>query len=162
MDHKHNGGNDSDFEKKLEELHHEIREEQEDIRELRKELRDEEADLDKLEEKLEKLEDEHEHHHGHDHDDTCHNDHGNNKDQIKLIFIVNGKPYEKTVKKDRQLLSIEEEVLKESGNSGRPLSDWTIKFKDRPLDPTKTIKELNFPDCAELFLSLNAGTGGIY
>lgn len=154
MDQKKHGDNDSDFEKQLEELHQEIREEQQDIRELRKELRDEEADLDKLEEKLEKLEDEH---HGHHHD--CHPEH---KYQIKLIFIVNGKPYEKTVKKDRQLKSVEEEVLKETGNAGRPLTDWTIKFHDKSLDTNKTIKELNLPDCAELFLSLNAGTGGLY
>ena len=158
MDQKGHGGNNSDFEKQLEELKQEIREEQQDIRELRQELRDEEADLDKLEEKLEKLEDEHAQHEHH------HNGHGNghssDKDKVKLIFIVNGKPYEKVVKRERQLLSIVEEVLNETGNSTRPVKDWTVKFKDKDLDITKTVKELNLPNCAELFLSLKAGTGG--
>ncbi|MBN8675444.1 MAG: DUF2604 domain-containing protein [Chitinophagales bacterium] len=51
-------------------------------------------------------------------------------------------------------------ALKESGNEGRPLSDWSVKWNGQMLDLEKKIKEYKFPECAELYLSLNAGQGG--
>lgn len=163
MEHGHKDNYENEFEEKLEKLHEEIREEQQDIRDLKKELRDEEGDLDKLEEDVEKLKDEYEDHHHHNEDQGHHGDHDDHcgdLKELKLIFIVNGNPYPKTILPNKVLQSVVEEVLKESGNTARPISEWKVKYKDKNLDITKTVKELDLPNCAELFLSLNAGTGG--
>ncbi|MBL7738484.1 MAG: DUF2604 domain-containing protein [Chitinophagaceae bacterium] len=80
--------------------------------------------------------------------------------EICLIFIVNGKPEKIEAKVNWHLKKAVEIALKESGNEGRPLSDWSVKWNNRVLDMEKKIEEFNFPECAELFLSLNAGQGG--
>lgn len=79
---------------------------------------------------------------------------------LELIFIVNGTPKKLPVKQDEVLSVAVKLALKETGNEGRPLSDWEVKYQDKVLDITKTVAELKLPDCAELFVSLKAGHGG--
>lgn len=116
--------------------------------ELQQEDRELEKDAKKTEEHLEsELCEDHEHP---EHKKIC------------LKFIVNSTPSEFNVKEDEILAKAVEEAFRKTGNEGRPLSDWTIKYKGQELDTTKTIKELGLPDCAEIFVSLKAGGGGQY
>lgn len=51
--------------------------------------------------------------------------------------------------------------LSESGNSGRPLSEWEVRDSAGALlDMTRTVKELGLTNGARLFLSLRVGAGG--
>src|SRR3989337_4352178 len=86
------------------------------------------------------------------------NDHPHKK-EICLIFIVNGSPVKIHAKLNWHLKKVIETVLDETGNEGRPLTDWSVKWNDHLLDMDKKIEYFNFPECAELFLSLNAGKG---
>jgi Protein of Unknown function (DUF2604) len=129
-------------EKKLEHLEEEVKEEIEILAEIKHhkeeellEIREEIADLEHREEK---------HHH----------------DTISLKFIVNGSPVNIGVKLEELLSVAVVEALKETGNAGRALSAWDVKYQDKSLDVNKTVKELGLPDCAELYVSLKAGHGG--
>lgn len=82
------------------------------------------------------------------------------KKEICLVFIVNGTPFKMDAIIEWHLKKAVEVALKETGNEGRPLTDWTVKWNNQSLALDKKIEEFNFPECVELFLSLNAGTGG--
>ncbi len=79
-----------------------------------------------------------------------------------LTFIVNGT--ETIVEKVNihQPLNIAVgKALKQTGNTGRPLSEWQVIYNDQTLDATKKVEEFEFPVDAVIFLSLKAGQGGI-
>src|ERR1041385_7228078 len=83
--------------------------------ELQREDRELEKDAEKTEEHLEeKLHDEH-HHPEHK--------------KILLKFIVNSTPTDFDVKEDEILAKAVEEAFRNTGNEGRPLSDWTVKYE---------------------------------
>lgn len=91
--------------------------------------------------------------------DKEHHHHPEHK-ELLLKFIVNTTPTEVKAKEDETLGKAVEEAFRNTGNEGRPLSDWTVKYEGRVLDTSKTVKELALPDCAEIFVSLKAGGGG--
>ena len=78
-----------------------------------------------------------------------------------LLIIVNGTPTEVKINQNAPLKAAAEKALEQTGNTGRPIEDWQIKWEGQVLDMDKKIKEFNFPDGVELFLSLNAGVGGM-
>lgn len=86
-------------------------------------------------------------------------DRGNDK-KITLIFIVNGEPVEIKTNLNAQLKSAVEKALSESENTGRPLSDWQVKYNGVVLDMNAKIEDLKLHDKAELMLSLKTGEGG--
>lgn len=83
-----------------------------------------------------------------------------NKKKLNLIIIVNGVPCPMDVNEEWHLSKVVKDALKETQNEGREISDWTLKWNDQTLDLDKKIEEYNFPDNAELYLSLSAGQGG--
>jgi len=83
-----------------------------------------------------------------------------NKKQQNLIVIVNGNPCPIIVNEEWHISKVVEDALKETKNEGRNISDWTLKWNDQTLELTKKVKEYNFPENAELYLSLSAGQGG--
>ena len=83
------------------------------------------------------------------------------KNQISLIFIVNGKETEVEKVNIHQPLKVSvEKALEQSGNTGRELSDWQIKLNDNDLDVTKKVEDCDIPSGAKIFISLKAGQGG--
>jgi len=87
-------------------------------------------------------------------------DHPPKEKEVCLVFIVNGSPHKMEARLEWHLRKAVEIALKATGNEGRPLSDWSVKWQNQALDINKKIEEFHFPECAELFLSLNAGQGG--
>lgn len=80
---------------------------------------------------------------------------------ISLVFVVNG--VENTIEKVNvnQPLSVSvNKALKDSGNTGRDISDWQLKWNDNNLDINNKVEDYNLPNGAQLFLSLKAGIGG--
>ncbi len=80
---------------------------------------------------------------------------------ISLVFIVNGVEYPIEKVNVNQPLSVSvNKALKDSGNTGRDLSDWQVKWNDTNLNIDNKIEDYNLPDGAKLFISLKAGVGG--
>lgn len=80
---------------------------------------------------------------------------------ISLVFIVNGVEYPIEKVNVNQPLSVSvNKALKDSGNTGRDLSDWQVKWNDTSLNIDNKIEDYNLPDGAKLFISLKAGVGG--
>jgi uncharacterized protein DUF2604 len=83
------------------------------------------------------------------------------ENQISLTFIVNGK--EVVVEKvniHQPLMVAVEKALKESGNTGRDLSDWLVKWNDQDLNITMKVEDFHFPQDVKIFISLKSGKGG--
>jgi len=81
---------------------------------------------------------------------------------ITLVFIVNGEEYPNAKINLKQPLSVSiNNALKDSGNTGRNLSDWQVKWNDNNVDINNKVEVFNFSDGAKLFISLKAGVGGI-
>src|SRR5688572_14548256 len=80
---------------------------------------------------------------------------------IALTFIVNGKEVTiRNVNIHQPLKVSVEKALVETGNTGRDISDWLVKWNDRDLDISKKVEEFNFPKDAKIFVSLKSGKGG--
>jgi hypothetical protein len=81
--------------------------------------------------------------------------------RYSLAFIVNG--MEVVIPRENPndpLKDAVEDALEKTGNSGRPLSDWLVKWNDQDLDISKKIGEFDFPKDAKIFISLKSGAGG--
>jgi predicted RNase H-like nuclease (RuvC/YqgF family) len=137
---------DDGFEKEMKHLKEEVEHEGEKINQLEKELEFEQKEVKHLSKEIEELEKFH--------------DEQNHHRNLHLLFIVNGKAEKISVEPEWTLEHAVKIALRESGNEGRPLTDWTVKYNNKVLDLNKKIKEFHFAECAELFLSLNAGHGG--
>lgn len=84
-----------------------------------------------------------------------------NPNLISLTFIVNGNEVEIDNVNIHQPLKVSvQKALSLTGNSGRPLSDWQVKYNDADLDINKKVEDLNLPDGAKIFVSLRSGKGG--
>ena len=81
--------------------------------------------------------------------------------KITLVFIVNGEIFSTTVNINAPLKSAVEKVLSESENTGRPFSDWQVKYNGQVLDLNTKVEDLHLPNKVELLLSLKTGEGGI-
>lgn len=88
-------------------------------------------------------------------------DHGG-QNLTNLLIIVNGTPTEVKINLNAPLKTAAEKALEQTGNMGRPIEDWQIKWNDQVLDMNKKVKEFDFPEGIELFLGLKAGAGGLY
>ena len=81
--------------------------------------------------------------------------------KIALIFIINGENFYVETNINAPLTAAVQRALSESGNSGRPLSEWEVRDSAGALlDMTRTVKELGLKNGARLFLSLRVGAGG--
>lgn len=81
--------------------------------------------------------------------------------KITLIFIINGENFSVETNINAPLTAAVQRALSESGNSGRPLSEWEVRDSAGALlDMTRTVKELGLKNGARLFLSLRVGAGG--
>ena len=79
-----------------------------------------------------------------------------------LVFIINGQDYLSRVDPRLPLLIAVQQVLKESGNTGRPPEEWEVRDSAGVLLETSlTPEHLNLTDGARLFLSLKVGAGGV-
>lgn len=87
------------------------------------------------------------------------NDNGQ-QNLLDLTIIVNGTPTIVKVNQNAPLKTAAQKALEQTGNTGRPIEDWTMKWNDQILDMSKKIKDFDFPADVELFLSLKAGVGG--
>lgn len=83
-----------------------------------------------------------------------------NEKKRNLIVIVNGTPHPMEVNEEWHLSKVVSDALKDTKNEGRKIGDWILKWNDQSLDQNKKVKEYDFPENAELFLSLSAGQGG--
>ena len=80
--------------------------------------------------------------------------------KITLIFIINGENFSVETNINAPLTAAVQRALSESGNSGRPLSEWEVRDSAGALlDMTRTVKELGLTNGARLFLSLRVGAG---
>jgi hypothetical protein len=84
------------------------------------------------------------------------------KDQkIEIIFIINGQDFSVETNINAPLISAVERALQESGNTGRPASEWELRDSNGVLlEQHRTPKELGLKNGARLFLSLRVGAGG--
>ena len=88
-------------------------------------------------------------------------EHGGNDNLVSLTFIVNGK--EVTIEKvniHQPLKVAVMKALEETGNTGRELSDWLVKWNDQDLNISMKVEEFHFPADAKIFVSLKSGKGG--
>ena len=88
-------------------------------------------------------------------------EHEGNENQVSLTVIVNGKEVViEKVNVHEPLKVAVEKALKETGNTGRDISDWLVKWNDQDLDISKKVEEFHFPPHAKIFVSLKSGKGG--
>ncbi len=84
------------------------------------------------------------------------------KNQITLIFIVNGVDVRVEANVNSPLKEARNKALADSNNTGRPMDEWEIhNAAGQLLDPNKKIEELvGLTDGTRLFLNLRVGAGG--
>lgn len=81
--------------------------------------------------------------------------------KITLVVIVSGTPISVEANPKQKLQVIAQKALEQTGNTSRPLSDWTIKTRDGVvLDMANTVESYEFTDGTQLVMSLEAGVGG--
>jgi Protein of Unknown function (DUF2604) len=79
-----------------------------------------------------------------------------------LIFIINGQDYPTRVDPRLALSIAVHQVLKESGNTGRPAEEWEVRDASGVLlETNRSPHDLGLHDRARLFLSLKVGAGGV-
>lgn len=85
--------------------------------------------------------------------------HGDQK--IQLIFIINGANFPLEVNMNETLGSAVARALAESGNTGRPPSEWQVRDANGVLLETqRKLEDFGFTNGTRLFLSLAVGAGG--
>lgn len=81
--------------------------------------------------------------------------------KVQLIFIINGASFSLDVTVEAPLLEAVKRALEESGNTGRPASEWQVRDANGVLlDVQKKVKDFGFHNGTRLFLSLAVGAGG--
>jgi hypothetical protein len=84
-----------------------------------------------------------------------------NRNEIELNVVVNGQPVLVKANVEAPLSTLIEHALKQSGNSGQPITNWELRdASGQVLDPTRKIETFNLQSGATLFLNLKAGIGG--
>jgi Protein of Unknown function (DUF2604) len=85
------------------------------------------------------------------------------ENKIQLVFIINGANFPLEVNVHETLSSAVARALAESGNTGRPPSEWQVRDASGVLLETqRQIKDFGFSNGTRLFLSLAVGAGGDY
>jgi hypothetical protein len=83
------------------------------------------------------------------------------KDEIELVVVINGEPFDVQVKENQPLRIVVVDALKGSNNSGQPPENWELRDESgKLLDLAKKVADYHFADTTKLFLSLKAGIGG--
>ena len=87
---------------------------------------------------------------------------GNSEEnKITLTVIVSGTPTTVNANPNQKMKVIAEKALEQTGNIGRPLTDWTLKTKEGlAIDLDKRGEEYDLKDFDQLVMSLEAGVGG--
>lgn len=81
--------------------------------------------------------------------------------KITLTIIVSGTPTTVEANPKQKLQVVAQKALDQTGNTGRPLSDWTIKTREGVvLDMKNTVESYGLKDGCQLVMSLEAGVGG--
>lgn len=84
-----------------------------------------------------------------------------NKNLRSLNYSVNGTATVVEKVNINQPLKVSvEKAIEQTGNTGRPLTDWITKYNDQPLDINLKVEDFNFPPDAVIFLTLKSGHGG--
>jgi hypothetical protein len=84
-----------------------------------------------------------------------------NSNEIELNIVVNGQPVMVKANVEAPVSTLIEHALKQSGNSGQPISNWELRdASGQILDPTRKIESYSLQSGATLFLNLKAGIGG--
>ncbi|WPU94756.1 DUF2604 domain-containing protein [Mucilaginibacter sabulilitoris] len=96
---------------------------------------------------------------GHGNDNNGNDPKGDKKISITVIVSGTATTIEANPKQKMQVIA--QKALEQTGNTGRPLSDWTLKTRDGAiLDLNKTVEDYGLVDGAQLVMSLAAGVGG--
>jgi Protein of Unknown function (DUF2604) len=81
--------------------------------------------------------------------------------KVTLVFIINGASYSIDTNVHPPLKEAVSRALAESGNTGRPASDWQVRDANgNSLDPDRKISDFGFSNGTKLFLNLAVGAGG--
>lgn len=81
--------------------------------------------------------------------------------KIQLIFIINGANFSLETNVNAPLKEAVARALAESGNTGRPASEWQVRDAAGVLlEIERKIKDFGFTNGVRLFLSLAVGAGG--
>jgi hypothetical protein len=81
--------------------------------------------------------------------------------KIQLVFIINGATFPLETNINTPLKEAVARALAESGNTGRPASEWQVRDANGVLlDVERKIKDFGFQNGTRLFLSLAVGAGG--
>lgn len=81
--------------------------------------------------------------------------------RIKILFVVNGQPYNKNILINQLLRISIEKLLKGTGNIGQASSEWEVRdslgvIKNQNL----ILSDLNLQPNQTLYVNLKAGVGG--
>ena len=93
--------------------------------------------------------------------------HGNSSEpkgdkKITITVIVSGTATIVEANPKQKMHVVAQKALDQTGNTGRPLSDWTLKTRDGVvLDLDKTVEDYGLSDGDQLVMSLEAGVGGL-
>lgn len=81
--------------------------------------------------------------------------------KISITVIVSGTPTVVEANPKQKIKVVAQKALEQTGNTARPLSDWTVKTRQgEVLDLDKTIEDYGFKDGDQIVMSLQAGVGG--
>ena len=81
--------------------------------------------------------------------------------KIQLIFIINGANFPLETNINAPLKEAVARALEESGNTGRPPSEWQVRDATGVLlEIERKIRDFGFTSGTRLFLSLAVGAGG--
>lgn len=84
-----------------------------------------------------------------------------NDKKINLTIIVSGTPTIVEAYAKQKLQVIAQKSLDQTGNTSRPLSDWSLKTREGVvLEMSNTVESYALIDGAQLLMSLDAGIGG--
>lgn len=84
-----------------------------------------------------------------------------NDQKLQLVFIINGANFPLETNINAPLKEAVARALSESGNTGRPPSEWQVRDAAGVLlEVDRKIKDFGFSNGTRLFLSLAVGAGG--
>lgn len=82
------------------------------------------------------------------------------REEKRVEVVIDGTPYKLDYESETTVKTLIIEALKKSGNQGRPVGDWQIKYEGKVLDENAKVASYHLPCDAVLFLSLRAGNLG--
>jgi hypothetical protein len=84
-----------------------------------------------------------------------------NTNKVSLVIVVNGDETEVEANLNAPLHTVAQHALNDSGNQGRPLSDWEFKNEaGQLLDLNRKVGDFGFAPGTVLYLTLLVGVNG--